>query len=485
VDIKLAFPRPSTPLTMTSIERATLPLVHDKTQSQTIANRRPSKGLTLSFPVLQPTSQSDRQQLPSPKHITPADSTRSSPRILTIATSPSDSIAFLTFLAAQERLVLELREELHKAEADLSRLKRQWAQYEAGRKKNELRHVERLQSLPDTHPVVMDGYNDYEVTPAAALRASLENGTDRPVVRKSTQRVFSGSRHTRALSLLSPGAMSNQSVQSRPFEQVLSPTVTTTDIHSKQPPLSRSSTLSSAEQNVGFGRTYKQLAGRRSMPPPAKDAIVNSGKKMASDLREGLWTFFEDIRQATVGEEGIDGMETRVAGPGRGQRQGPRRLHVSEQERTATRISDDRRVERQNGRLSTIRFKGSSTSPRKAESFWDEFGLENHSNKNTDIISADKESKPEPNTSLVDADDSWDIWDSPIPPQLSSKHGESVVAKSRTGSDGLPWPELKKLTPSKLSRTVSDLMKEWESPPVASRTKPAGLEDQAVASPQM
>jgi len=31
---------------------------------------------------------------------------------------------------------------------------------------------------------------------------------------------------------------------------------------------------------------------------------------MATDLRDGLWTFFEDIRQATVGEEGVNGTAT-------------------------------------------------------------------------------------------------------------------------------------------------------------------------------
>lgn len=40
---------------------------------------------------------------------------------------PADSISFLIALAAQERRVLELREELHKADEDLEKLKKQRA----------------------------------------------------------------------------------------------------------------------------------------------------------------------------------------------------------------------------------------------------------------------------------------------------------------------------------------------------------------------
>lgn len=31
--------------------------------------------------------------------------------------------------------------------------------------------------------------------------------------------------------------------------------------------------------------------------------FIETGKQLVVDLREGLWTFFEDLRQATVGEE--------------------------------------------------------------------------------------------------------------------------------------------------------------------------------------
>lgn len=475
--------------TMVSTETPASSSQHQKHEGRPVNPSRPSKRLTLSFPILLPTSQPDRHQSPSPNHTTPADSIRNSPRLHMIAASPTDSNTFLTSLAAQERHVLELREELQKAESDLSLLKRQWAQHEAGKKKDELRHIERLQSLPITHPAVMDGHVENGGTPAAVLRASLESGTDRPVVRKSTQRVFAGSRHTRALSLLSPGAMTNSSTQSGPFEEALSPRVTATDIHSKHPPLSRSSTRVSAEQSIGFGLTYKRLAERRSMQPPAKDVIVNSGKKMASDLREGLWTFFEDIRQATVGEEGINGVETRTVGTGRMRRQGPKRLHESEQSRIRAKNRDQVEEERQKEAATSITRSNTETPPpgvKNDKSFWKEFGLETTSSKNADIVPTCEQPKPGLDTSLVDIDDSWDLWDSSVLPHpLPNCSCVATDEKNQPDNKGLPCPELTKATPSRLSRTVLDMMKDWDSPAVASRSSPAGLDDQAVASPHI
>lgn len=473
--------------TMVEMQRSRAPSSREKFEHESTGRSKPSKRLTLNFPIVPPTPHLDRHPSPPPNMITSAESMHSAPQ-LPSAASPSESNSFLTSLATQERRVLELREELQKAEADLALLKKQWAQYEAGRKKDELRHVARLQPLPITQPAIIDGQTEGGTTPAAALRASLENGTDRPVVRKSTQRMFSGSRHTRTLSLLSPGATTSQAIQSGPFEKVLSPTVTATDIHSKQPSLSTLSTLIGTEQNIGFSRTYKQLAGRRSMPPPAKEMILNSGKKMASELREGLFTFFEDIREATVGDEGINGTETRAIRPGKSRRQGPRGMQGNEQNVNRTKVREDVQGEKKEEKVTKLTRRNTgipASGPEKEDSFWKEFGWGTPSNKATKPIPATAQQKSENSACLIDIDDSWDLWDSPRPPQQSPNHREAGNEKPRADSNELPWPELRKLTPSRLSRTVSDLMKEWESPPVTPPKSLAGLDDQAVASPHI
>ncbi len=226
------------------------------------------------------------------------------------------------------------------------------------------------------------------------------------------------------------------------------------------------------------------------MPPPAKDAIVNSGKKMASDFREGLWTFFEDIRQATVGEEGINGMETRTIGSGRLDRQGSKGTPESGQPGNKADFGEEIKGERQKEMMPSIDRTTETPPPhqKKDNSFWNEFGLETPSNKETDTIEADRLRKPGADAPLVDIDDSWDVWESPGMPPHSPKHGATVDEKPPSGSDGLPWPELTKLTPSRLSRTVSDLMKDWKSTAVAPGTNPAGLaglDDPAVVSPHI
>ena len=85
---------------------------------------------------------------------TPSTSVPSTPVTSTREQSPErkplhfgDSNAFLTALAAQERRVLELKEELQKAEVELHNLKRRWASQEAAKKKNELLQLEQLQPL--------------------------------------------------------------------------------------------------------------------------------------------------------------------------------------------------------------------------------------------------------------------------------------------------------------------------------------------------
>jgi Domain of unknown function (DUF4048) len=246
--------------------------------------------------------------------------------------------------------------------------------------------------------------------------------------------------------------------------------------------------MPAAEQDLGFGRTYRQLAGRNSMHPPAKDVIVESGKKMASDLREGLWTFFEDIRQATVGEEGINGIDSRSADTGHQQRQGQRRIPVNEDIRHRAKMKKEikgEKLESEGSNMVLCGVEGPPPSVKTTKSFWKEFGLDTPSNNDKHNFPNNEQRTPVANAPLVELDDNWDDWESPAMSQTSPKHDLRMEEKLRSSSDGLPWPELKHLTPSRLSRTVSDLMKEWESPGNTQQMSPAGLDDQALASPHI
>ena len=224
----------------------------------------------------------------------PATSIPSTPIIPGRPPSPEkqashDSNAFLTALAAHERRVLELKEELQKAEVDLEKLKRQWSIHETAKKRNEWRQLEPLQSL-NSPPIdlSMSGESDL-------VRAGREQGQQRlkPITTRQPQRtVFSGSRHTKTLSLLSPKPLV-------PGDAMLS------DIRASakaRPPRSKTA----PDMSASLGPTSLQPdrpPSQTSIQGQSKDDIVETGKQLVGDIREGLWTFFEDLRQAAVGDD--------------------------------------------------------------------------------------------------------------------------------------------------------------------------------------
>jgi hypothetical protein len=371
-----------------------------------------------------------------------------------------------------------LKEELQKAEADLLGLKKQWAAYEANKKRDEVKHVKKLQALAlddvdARDPARSEDEVDEERRRKRALMGrsqTMNPGTgDGNITRKGSKRVFEGGRHTRTLSLLSPTSAHKPGrlAAARPTNET---TRTTTD----HPPeadsdategrlsLSAMPTLDSLVSGdplmLGFGKTYKDLAAhRRSLPPGAAEALVKQSKQVYDGVREGLWTFFEDIRQATVGEEGING--------------------TAAQQRPPKPPGHPKRVSRRapNGAKTT------STADRargggKGTSFWTEFGLDTPQKPSstttprsrTDRSSGHVQQKSSTDSSNPpsllpdsqendDVDDAWDAWESPV----SARTVNNVEVAGKL-EDGLPWPDIQKDSPSKLGRTVSDLMRDWE-----------------------
>jgi hypothetical protein len=462
----------------------------------TESNQRQIKRLTPSFPVLLPTTQAhaDHQSSFSPKYSSPAESARSSPRLAPQPVSPTDPNSFLTTLAAQERKVLELREELQKAETDLAALKKQWAIFEANKKKSGIRHVEQLQPLSVSHLSKADSGGDI---PTPLNVSTFEKLAAKPP-RKPQQRVFSGSRHTRTLSLLTTSSSDNNKSFPEPFKDETVTGVTDSENMIKDPTLSRSSTVPSSEANAGFGKTYKNLANRRSMPPPSADALVKTGKQMASDLRDGLWTFFEDIRQATVGEEGINGTGTRnhttTARPAPRLRSSPangaprkKRSDTALENTERKPVHDDPKAPQHHDR----------SDERSEQSFWKEFGVDTPGRDRSlsrQLAPGSREleqpQQPQGQGLLVDVDDDWDAWESTISVQKTSPKrnlagAPSPLSANDDNADALPWPALTKLTPSKLTRTVSDLMRDWDSPSPGQATSHSDVGEQILTSPHV
>lgn len=224
----------------------------------------------------------------------PATSIPSTPIIPGRPPSPEkqafhDSNTFLTALAAHERRVLELKEELQKAEVDLEKLKKQWSRHEAAKKRNEWRQLEPLQPL-NIPPIDLSMYGESELA-----RAGTEHGPRRLkpfTMRQPRRTVFSGSRHTKTLSLLSSKPL-------MPGDALLSDTRASAKA---RPPRSKTAPDMSASIGTSSLQPDHPLS-RTLMQGQPKDDIVETGKQLVGDIREGLWTFFEDLRQAAVGDD--------------------------------------------------------------------------------------------------------------------------------------------------------------------------------------
>lgn len=232
--------------------------------------------------------------------------------------SPGGTGSFLTALAAQERRVLELREDLQRAEADLAQLKSQWALHEMTRKRYEVQHVEQLQTFGvlrgDTDGCV-EGKSELAGSDIELDRRKAMGGDTSPAKRK----VFSGSRHMRTLSLLSSNARNN-------YRQPLTSGGNSSQSDNDGDPagsLSRSSTMPILLPQPRDIATNKGSNNRPSTRDPPREALLRTGKQIAVDFKESLWTFIEDLRQATVGDEGVNATQSRTmsASPAKAHRQ--------------------------------------------------------------------------------------------------------------------------------------------------------------------
>ncbi|KAL7270308.1 hypothetical protein RUND412_006994 [Rhizina undulata] len=258
------------------------------------------KRLSLSFPI-NPNSNS----LASPRHASPvasaSASAASSPPLSAVdhQLAPDDTMAFLTALAASERRVLELKEELSKAESELAKLKKQWAVHEATKKRFELTNIESLRLSPSLNGT---DKRDSLVSPIREEYQARRKATLETLTANSTRKVFPSQRHTRALSLLSP----NRTQYSQPFPP---PDDTDTDSHPSlnkrhtmmNPPILAAGTLSPPPTRPQSLVDLSTVVPKRN----SQDALLRTGRQFAEDFKEGLWTFIEDLRQATVGDEGI------------------------------------------------------------------------------------------------------------------------------------------------------------------------------------
>jgi hypothetical protein len=256
--------------------------------------------LTLPLPIAPPNA--------LPTRPTPTSSTMASypptPLDTPSIMSPLDPGDVITAIAAQERRVLDLREELERAENQLTQLKRQWANNEAHKSRPKARKPEPLRPIiphidtPDDPP----SRRSIELDKRKALL--LAQGTPT----QNRRRVFTGS-HTRTLSLLSPLKTTGDGFAVH--EDAPAPGRELRRTESLRSPANEPE---SPSLNGYAPFVPTSLSKRASWAPRSVHQQTNGVKQIAEDFKAGLWTFMEDLRQATVGEEPITGQGTYLRG---------------------------------------------------------------------------------------------------------------------------------------------------------------------------
>jgi len=260
-----------------------------KTRPLSLVSKKNNR-LSISFPVQPSGTMSPGRQTPIQNSAVPSPIPTDSMSL----PSPQDSGSFMVALAAQERKVFELREELNRAEGELKKLKSHWAIHEANKKRAEIKLVQRLEplQLADSSQAKITGLDDEEVARRSAeldrRKAILLAG----VPKDSRRKIISGG-HTRTLSLLSPDRsprrqhLNFDSLDDRKrdsFDAVLV--------------LPRKMTMPDTSQGLS------KISSNRARHSYQGSAAIGV-KQIAEDLKAGLWTFMEDLRQATVGEEAM------------------------------------------------------------------------------------------------------------------------------------------------------------------------------------
>ncbi|KAK0344699.1 hypothetical protein LTR91_009507 [Friedmanniomyces endolithicus] len=483
---------------------------------------------SVSFPV-----QRTGTGASSPTRILAQSPTRDGPSVIpeTLAspTGPTDT-NFLTAIAASERKVLELREELQRAEADLNKLKKHWIQHEASKKRNDARRVTKLQSLQTSLPASA-GHEEDAHASSARMQLDMERrkalfGAER----SSTRTVFAGSRHTRTLSLLPPAT------EARP------PAVK----EAHPPPIRNDSIARASKRSTDSDRPANvrpALLARASTTPDLTteiadsadpglelsdnfdkaqlDPLIQQGRKIASDLGSGLWTFFEDLRQATVGDEATQAASTnrQPVLPAKKQGSGQARTGRSTLRPAPAVTADKTRSAAAKTPSPARRHVKSATQGALPDLADPSFFSEQAVGVITTPVKTMKKSPavrgghghtratPSKSLSTTSMDSPWDTWPDNDTTLTSSSPSKRRTSRSDSSSDAstatttttlpftlpsavssprpsfadsrsrppgppqgtekekkepIPWPALSKFGPATLRRTASHLMSEWE-----------------------
>ncbi|KAI8659596.1 DUF4048 domain-containing protein [Fusarium sp. Ph1] len=419
---------------------------HARAKSSVSSLNRQVNRLSLTLPIAPPTSDPSRPT-PTSAHMssvppTPIDSG---------LTSPADANEFIIAIAAQERRVLELREELFRAEAELNSLKKRWTSQE---KKGDQLPFEAFRS--PVLPSEEEGGSNRRSADMERRKLLQQNQTP---ATPSRRRVLRGG-HTRTLSLLSPAkpdvGFSLHQDRDHEFEPVRLPSIERRTAQLTNPHLAkRASWQPRSQQNAAVPQVFE-------------------------DFKTGFKAFVEDIRQITVGDEPISGQTAQLG---------------RDPSRTQDTIRPNRPLRPKVSTVFEPPHTGNEVMEISDKSTTSTTGTKNKTEQTSRERSKTK-SKPFSWQPLgFDAldDNDWSNWESPASSSKTSRwsgstmgsgglddlsatsdDGEPIDSPSKKKSTGYETPLLspkleeilpnmvKGLSPSNLKRTATNLMDEWE-----------------------
>ncbi|KAI5924370.1 hypothetical protein F4810DRAFT_140183 [Camillea tinctor] len=440
-----------------------------RSSRSTSSASRNTNRLSLTLPIAPPTAVSSRP--------TPTTSVPPTPIDTSALNSPVDPNDFIIAIAAQERRVLELREELGRAEKELKNLQKQYTLSKQYRKRPSNRNTEPARGVA---PLV-DLHDENEDITAARRSTELERrkavllAQSQAAPRDHKRTVIRGG-HTRTLSLLSP-TRSSCDISPREDQDLLG----SPDLYAKRTP-------------------NPAMLNKRATWAPLPTSQPNGMKQIANDFKQGLWTFVEDLRQATVGDEAISGTTHRT----------------SEMVSRLNKMDGDDTIRASSTTRARIPFPcepdltADSQIQSPSGSFTDR--VQHRRSTSRTEPKARKHYSWTPLTFDSFDDDDWSSWDSPTAKSSSrwsgsTMNGEYVVpaipekidendatlrrkrSRDELGSpspptssklEELPQAILNRLSPTNIKNTTSNFIKEWEkslSPPPESTTFESALQD--------
>ncbi|KOS19672.1 hypothetical protein ESCO_000623 [Escovopsis weberi] len=211
---------------------------------------------------------------------------------------PHTASDFIIAIAAQERRVFELREELARAETELAQLKKQWTAEEVYRKKSDSQRTDPYRTVAAADDDVFVATKRSIELDRRKLLIQTQQGSQTP----SNRKVLRGS-HARTLSLLSPskgeGGFSIGD-ESR-TESILSPSMEQRAAQIANPHVTKRQSWQARPQHS----------------QQASSSGISSLPQMVEDFRDGFRAFVEDIKQITIGDEPVTG-PTSGSGSGSG-----------------------------------------------------------------------------------------------------------------------------------------------------------------------